>query len=70
MTREEQIKFVHSHIWTIAERAEEMSDKLPENWEGTELKQWIGDMFTPPKQWLKGKRRTAYNNDILVNNLT
>lgn len=46
-------------------------DKLPENWDGVELRQFIADRFSDCviKGILQGKRKKEYQNTMLVNNL-
>ncbi len=45
--------------------------KIPEDWDGIELRQYMADCFerTVFKGTLKGSRKRKYNNDVLVNNL-
>ena len=45
--------------------------KVPANWDGHELRQWLQDRFTAANfgDALRGSRRRAYKNTVLVNNL-
>ena len=68
MTREEKQKFIEGHIKAVKERILKRVDNLPENWEGFELKLYIGDHFRMSKAVLE-KRRKNYENDVIINNL-
>ena len=71
MTRQEQIAFIREHSFNVIEEIcnKAAHGKFPETWNGLELKQFIGDSFSIPKNWLSGKRRKDYNNEVLINNL-
>jgi hypothetical protein len=43
--------------------------KIPEEWDGFELRQLVADSCQNSHFAMKGKRKRNYNNAILVNNL-
>ena len=45
--------------------------KVPENWDGFELRQWVSDYFSANMNYkpITGKRLKDYKNDCLINNL-
>lgn len=48
-----------------------LNNKIPENWDGIELRQYISEKFKEVV-WLKiltGKRKREYKNTKLINNL-
>jgi len=48
-----------------------MVEKMPDEWDGVELRQYIADMFADCviKGTMSRKRRIAYNNEVLVKGL-
>ena len=46
-------------------------DKIPENWDGVELRQLMADTFSCAvfKGVMSKKRKAEYNNHCLINNL-
>ena len=71
MTREEKIKFVDDLITNIKLEVLWHIEKMPERWDGVELRAYIASRFfsaTAP-QVLKGKRKKDYTNDILISGL-
>lgn len=71
MTRQEQIKFVSALSNLIARRVIDLvkNDKIPEDWDGVELRQYLSDMFAGSTHAMPTKRKRAYKNALLVNNL-
>lgn len=75
MTKQEQINLVNGLMdsihRTICNNID--SGKVPENWDGIELRVYIDDKFNWEGDYIKRrsyrKRRISYNNTILVNNL-
>jgi hypothetical protein len=72
LTKREKTQFVKQLLKTLEDRMVEdiEKDRVPENWDGTELRWWtkyranavvMGDT--------KGKRYKEYENTVLVNNL-
>ena len=46
--------------------------KVPENWDGIELREWIADSFRNEAYYFRDKRNARYKNyvnDRIVNNL-
>ena len=69
MTAEEKIKFVKTLSEVVANRiiADIADGKIPENWEGYELRQLMTDRTN--RFPFTGTRKTAYQNDVIINNL-
>lgn len=73
MTKDEQMKFV---AYLTASITKDLFTKLqdgrvPEEWDGHELRQWIADTFMESGviHPMKGKRLKDYKNTLIVNNL-
>lgn len=72
MTRNEQAQFTSVLIDRVREEIAEKieSGKIPENWDGIELRRYIARKF---EECVMGdmprRRKTAFENDIIVNNL-
>lgn len=44
--------------------------KVPENWDGVELREWMAERFNQARLGgMSRGRKAKYNNDIMVNNL-
>ena len=71
MTRTEQRKFVRSLAITIAEKVVSKieSGRIPEEWDGFELRQLLADKFAHESFKMDNTRKKEYNNTVLVNNL-
>lgn len=73
MEQKEQIDFVKVLIETLKiEILNKIKDgKIPDNWDGIELRQYISDCFSDCtyKMMLRGKRKRDYKNTVIVNNL-
>lgn len=71
MSRDEQIKFVTSLTKHIAEKLIEdiNQDRIPEEWDGVELRELIAVRASYFTMALDRKRRTDFDNIVLVNNL-
>jgi hypothetical protein len=50
-------------------RAEIAAKKLPENWGGGEIKQYLADKFAAHTGWLSKRDLKEYKNTVMVNNL-
>ena len=73
-TMPEKSAFVHDLIDSV--RAELLRDiaaeKIPEHWDGIELREWIAERFARSMAAMlrKDKRRMrAYRNEVLIRNL-
>lgn len=71
MTRTEQRQFVDNLMTSINRSLLEKIDKLPEDWDGREIRQWISDTVREQAGTLdrKTKRFRDYQNAVAVNNL-
>jgi hypothetical protein len=70
MENNAQIDFIEEHINTVKKEILKnvKCGRIPDGWEGLELKQYISDCFHIPASWWKtGKRKREYDNDISVN---
>lgn len=70
MTKDEQIHFVKEMCHNLAESVIHDIDagKVPDNWDGIELRQLLSDRV----EWssiLTGRRKRDYKNTVLVNGL-
>lgn len=79
MTRREQRRFVRGLIRNVEKDLLENIDRVPDHWDGHELRRWIADRFDaaaftigPHGKTRHGDDRArakAYRNDVIVHNL-
>lgn len=73
MTPHEQVRFVKELTKAITDEllANIRSGRIPEEWDGIELRQLMADRYTHAvfKSMFTRSRRVAYNNTVLLNNL-
>ena len=71
MTKHEQYQFVRDLCRKVYAELEQDIDKVPEVWDGIELRWWIAERFS--QIVFKGTggvtRKREYNNTVLVENL-
>lgn len=68
MTKHEQTKFVEGLINNVKDELMSQINKLPDEWDGHELRQLIADRFAEVSFTLKNdkKRYRAYRNFIIT----
>lgn len=71
MTQQEKESFIHELIAAMEKRMLKCVERMPEDWDGVELRQFIADTarHNAMPHLLKGKRKREYSNAVLVNNL-
>lgn len=72
MSQEEKIEFIKKLTDSFQKSLLEKLPRVPENWDGFELRQWIVDSAADQMlcgSGLEGKRKREYKNDVIVNNL-
>lgn len=70
VAKEEKRIFIHELIETVKKTVLENVDKMPEEWDGFELREYIAYKFKEAAFYkMPTKRTKAYKNAILVNNL-
>jgi hypothetical protein len=81
MKRIDQKRLVKTLIRSVEKALQDTlnSGRVPENWDGIELRQWVAEAFakegttnvkaTNYFPLLTGKRLKGFKNDIVVNNL-
>lgn len=76
MAPSEQRRFIRQLIGNVKKDLIAKVPKIPREWDGIELRQWIADAFTDAtcgyskRKELTWKRRfRAYRNEVLVRNL-
>jgi hypothetical protein len=72
MTRKEQRQFIEELTDRMKVDILHRVHKIPENWDGVELRWWIAEIYGQgviSSAGLRGRKKD-YNNDVLVNNLT
>lgn len=71
MNQELKIEFVKALVESVESEILQNIElgKIPDNWDGIELRQYLTDKFAESAGYLKGKRKRDYNNTVLVNNL-
>lgn len=68
-TTRQKAKFISELIASVEKRLKQQVKRVPKEWDGNELRQWIADAFVANAVPFKGKRRKAYNNDVAINGL-
>ena len=72
MMQNDKRVFVDDLCWSITNTIKENVAKMPEEWDGHELRQYIRDKYAELStcgDGLKGKRLKAYKNEVIVRNL-
>ena len=71
MTPDEQVRFIRELTTAINREllANIRSGRIPEEWDGIELRQLMADRYARAVFVLSRSRKAAYNNTVLVNNL-
>ena len=71
MTRQEQRKFVKEVIDSVSKDIVEKLPKVPEEWDGRELRQFVADNFALATWALKEDktRYRDYKNEVVVRDL-
>lgn len=74
MTKREKRVFVRELIGSVKKSVLANVDRMPDEWDGIELREYIADKFADSKAFSKGrphlKRRASdYRNEVLVRNL-
>ncbi len=71
MDMEEQTTFVDEYCNSLRDKVKGYiaQGKLPETWNGLELRNLIADIANENKMHLEGKRLKEYKNDRLINNI-
>lgn len=71
MNKDEQRAFVTELINNVKEDLLSNVKRVPEDWDGHELRQWIADRFQAASYTLKEQRSRyrAYKNAVRVHNL-
>jgi hypothetical protein len=72
MTKTEQEQLIISLTQNLQSDLLKKVDKMPENWDGHEIRRFVLDYFQTNYvigTALNGKRKREYNNTIIVENL-
>jgi hypothetical protein len=70
MKKSEKKRFIKQLTGGIAEELISKIDRMPEEWDGLELRQLLADKFASEATYDMGRaRRKEYNNTVLINNL-
>lgn len=68
----EKDKFINDVIEDLRQEVKKRTDRMPEDWDGHEIRQFIADYYTSNFIFgtaLTGKRKKDYKNTCLVDNL-
>lgn len=70
-TREKKGEFITALMDSVRTGLLSSLDRVPADWDGHELRQWLADAFASHvyKPAMSGRRLKAYNNAVIVNNL-
>lgn len=72
MTRKDQRRIARELLKSITAELMAKLPKIPEEWDGIEIRQWIADTFARERTLDRGRnkhRSRAYHNAVLTNNL-
>jgi hypothetical protein len=70
LSKEEKKQFIQEFIGRVQESLLSKLDRVPEEWDGYELREWIADTFDFERQgMMSAKRRKDYKNEVIVRNL-
>ncbi len=69
LNRTEKRKFVNDLVKSVKEIVLARVSKMPEDWDGHELRQYLADSFAHQTCKMENRRLKSYRNDVLVNNL-
>ena len=71
MTEEEKRSFVKALFQSAMDSVLEKVSKMPEEWDGVEIRQYCSDYVQEHFNWAKmsKKRKTDYNNEVIVRDL-
>lgn len=71
MNQQEKIAFVKNFTASVTETILAMYEagKIPEKWNGFEIRQHIADTYAKEAIRMDQARMKAYRNDVIINNL-
>lgn len=69
MTKTERKKFIREYGKSLTDYVLKRVDKMPDNWDGIELRWYFAEVADDSSFNKKSPRRKEYNNTVLVNNL-
>jgi len=71
MTKTEKVQFIADLTNNVARTLTEKIDRVPEEWNGIELRQWLADAFADgvSPHMMTRTRKRAYRNDVTIHNL-
>lgn len=71
MNKNEKINFIESILENTKKDILDQIDKIPEEWDGRQLRQYITDYANDNILWIKldQKQKREYKNDVIINNL-
>jgi len=72
MTKKHKKEFIKAVCNQLKDQLLDKLDDVPENWDGIELRRWIGDVYED--NWknvgsFESYRKRAYENELLIKNL-
>lgn len=71
MTKEEKQEFIETLCNDLKGFLLSKVDKIPEEWDGVEIRQLMEDAVTQQYNWTKmpRARKRSYNNEVVVRNI-
>jgi hypothetical protein len=69
MDKTSKQKFIAEYMSRIENSIMDKVEKMPEDWNGFELRQYIADRFTSEIIGMEKSRKHAYLNAVIVENL-
>lgn len=72
MERNDQLRIATDLCNSLKEEIIKRVPHIPENWDGHEIREWIGDFFKQHYAYsnsvLQKKRKADYKNELIINN--
>lgn len=71
MEKNEQERIINELFEGLKESMLQRLPRVPENWDGFELRQWVSDYVNDNVNYrpITGKRLKEYKNDCIIHNL-
>jgi hypothetical protein len=67
MTQQERQEFIKQHIDKIKNDIYGRANRMPDEWDGLELKQYIADSFSISKHWwTSARRKREFENTVVI----
>jgi hypothetical protein len=66
---EKQLRILEELLESVGRTLRRDMYRLPEDWDGNEIRQWVADRFAASAGSMQGSRLATFRNDCWVNSL-